>query len=211
MESVWPSIKFSSITAKTNLRGTVMKRKLSTYKNSWKSQKMWVCPSLEQQTDTYSGAGLWNNYLSLQEPDCQQLQLKLEEVRFRSRRSSLGNMKLIGELFKLKIVTEKTVHRCLVKLLKDEHEESLECLSKLITTIGKDLDTQNAKVHTHTQNDANDDFNFIFFVVALSSPTWIIILPTLTRLSSGEVYQSGSVSCCRTWWICERWIVFDTL
>lgn len=61
-------------------------------------------------------------------------------------------MKLIGELFKLKMLTAHIMHDCVVKLLKDEHEESLECLCKLMSTIGKDLDTPNAKVHTHTHS-----------------------------------------------------------
>lgn len=87
---------------------------------------------------------------SLQEAHCQQLKLKLEEVHFTSRRRSLGNMKLIGELFKLKMLTAGIMHSCVLKLLKDEHEESLECLCKLLSTIGKDLDTPSAKVHTHT-------------------------------------------------------------
>lgn len=61
-------------------------------------------------------------------------------------------MKLIGELFKLKMLTVNIVHSCMVKLQKDEHEESLECLCKLMSTIGIDLDTHNAKVHTYAQN-----------------------------------------------------------
>ena len=38
------------------------------------------------------------------------------------------------------------MHACLCKLLKDRDEESLECLCQLLTTIGKDIDHEKAKV-----------------------------------------------------------------
>uniref|UniRef100_A0A8C0BLK5 Eukaryotic translation initiation factor 4 gamma 1 n=1 Tax=Buteo japonicus TaxID=224669 RepID=A0A8C0BLK5_9AVES len=65
---------------------------------------------------------------------------ELEEARDKARRRSLGNIKFIGELFKLKMLTEAIMHDCVVKLLKNHDEESLECLCRLLTTIGKDLD-----------------------------------------------------------------------
>lgn len=37
------------------------------------------------------------------------------------------------------------MHDCVVKLLKNHDEESLECLCRLLTTIGKDLDFEKAK------------------------------------------------------------------
>ena len=38
------------------------------------------------------------------------------------------------------------MHDCVVKLLKNHDEESLECLCRLLSTIGKDLDFEKAKV-----------------------------------------------------------------
>ncbi|NXD27935.1 IF4G1 factor, partial [Spelaeornis formosus] len=70
---------------------------------------------------------------------------ELEEARDKARRRSLGNIKFIGELFKLKMLTEAIMHDCVVKLLKNHDEESLECLCRLLTTIGKDLDFEKAK------------------------------------------------------------------
>lgn len=83
--------------------------------------------------------------------DCQaeergRLKEELEEARDIARRRSLGNIKFIGELFKLKMLTEAIMHDCVVKLLKNHDEESLECLCRLLTTIGKDLDFEKAKV-----------------------------------------------------------------
>ncbi|XP_059389520.1 eukaryotic translation initiation factor 4 gamma 1-like, partial [Carassius carassius] len=75
----------------------------------------------------------------------QRLKEELEDAKDKARRRSLGNIKFIGELFKLKMLTETIMHDCIVKLLKNHDEESLECLCRLLSTIGKDLDFQKAK------------------------------------------------------------------
>ncbi|XP_077396273.1 eukaryotic translation initiation factor 4 gamma 1 isoform X3 [Festucalex cinctus] len=75
----------------------------------------------------------------------QRLMEDLEECKNKARRRSLGNIKFIGELFKLKMLTEVIMHECIVKLLKNHDEESLECLCRLLSTIGKDLDFEKAK------------------------------------------------------------------
>ncbi|XP_060762531.1 eukaryotic translation initiation factor 4 gamma 1a [Neoarius graeffei] len=75
----------------------------------------------------------------------QRLNEELEEAKDQARRRSLGNIKFIGELFKLKMLTEPIMHDCIVKLLKNHDEESLECLCRLLSTIGKDLDFEKAK------------------------------------------------------------------
>ncbi|TST47713.1 Eukaryotic translation initiation factor 4 gamma 1 [Bagarius yarrelli] len=75
----------------------------------------------------------------------QRLREELEEAKDQARRRSLGNIKFIGELFKLKMLTEPIMHDCIVKLLKNHDEESLECLCRLLSTIGKDLDFEKAK------------------------------------------------------------------
>ena len=38
------------------------------------------------------------------------------------------------------------MHDCVVKLMRSTDEESYECLCELLTTIGKDLDHEKAKV-----------------------------------------------------------------
>ena len=81
-----------------------------------------------------------------QEEEKQRLHDELEDSKDKARRRSLGNIKFIGELFKLKMLTEVIMHDCIVKLLKNHDEESLECLCRLLSTIGKDLDFEKAKV-----------------------------------------------------------------
>uniref|UniRef100_A0A3B4FUY1 Eukaryotic translation initiation factor 4 gamma 1 n=1 Tax=Pundamilia nyererei TaxID=303518 RepID=A0A3B4FUY1_9CICH len=81
----------------------------------------------------------------LEAEEKQRLLEELEEFKDKARRRSLGNIKFIGELFKLKMLTEVIMHDCIVKLLKNHDEESLECLCRLLSTIGKDLDFEKAK------------------------------------------------------------------
>ncbi|XP_051957506.1 eukaryotic translation initiation factor 4 gamma 3 isoform X1 [Xyrauchen texanus] len=75
----------------------------------------------------------------------ERLQEEFVEAKDKARRRSTGNIKFIGELFKLKMLTEPIMHDCVVKLLKNHDDESLECLCRLLTTIGKDLDFEKAK------------------------------------------------------------------
>ena len=63
------------------------------------------------------------------------------------RKRSLGNIRFIGELFKLSMLSEIVMHECITRLLKStSDEESLECFGILIMTTGKDLDRPEAKV-----------------------------------------------------------------
>ena len=58
----------------------------------------------------------------------------------------MGNIRFIGELFKYKMLTENIMHDCIFKLLKIRDDDSLQCLCKLLETIGKDLDHPKARV-----------------------------------------------------------------
>ena len=49
----------------------------------------------------------------------------------------------IGELFKLQMLTAPIMYDCVDYLLRNKtDEESLECLCKLLRTMGKELDTK---------------------------------------------------------------------
>ena len=65
-----------------------------------------------------------------------------------TRKRTLANIRFIGELFKLKMLTENIIHQCVVELLRvaSLNPESMECLSCLLTTVGKELDHEKAKV-----------------------------------------------------------------
>ncbi|ELU17393.1 hypothetical protein CAPTEDRAFT_19755 [Capitella teleta] len=77
------------------------------------------------------------------EEEKKQLRLELEYARTMARRRSNGNIRFIGELYKLDVLLEKIMHECVHKLLKAKDEESMECLCGLLTTIGKKIDVKN--------------------------------------------------------------------
>ncbi|CAF4233647.1 unnamed protein product [Rotaria sp. Silwood2] len=71
---------------------------------------------------------------------------KLEENLAKAKRKKLGNIFFIGELFKLQMLTDTIMYDCIDYLLKDKtDEESLECLCKLLNTIGKELDVKTSE------------------------------------------------------------------
>jgi translation initiation factor 4G len=70
------------------------------------------------------------------------VKLQFQEQERRARRRSLGNIRFIGELYKLQMLTARIMHEIINKLVGSIDEESLECLCWLLTTIGKDLETE---------------------------------------------------------------------
>ena len=50
------------------------------------------------------------------------------------------------------MISEKIMHECILKLIRvskpDSMEDHLECLCKLLSTVGKQLDHEEAKVTT---------------------------------------------------------------
>ncbi|CAL5355826.1 unnamed protein product [Camellia sinensis] len=73
-----------------------------------------------------------------------------EEKRVQARRRMLGNIRLIGELYKKRMLTERIMHECIQKLLgqyPNPEEEDIEALCKLMSTIGEMIDHPKAKEH----------------------------------------------------------------
>lgn len=71
-----------------------------------------------------------------------ELTLMYEEEERKVRMKSVGNIRFIGELYKLGMLTGAIMLRCVSALLQKEDEESYECLCKLLTTIGKKLEQE---------------------------------------------------------------------
>ncbi|XP_055958560.1 eukaryotic translation initiation factor 4 gamma 1 [Patella vulgata] len=84
----------------------------------------------------------------INEADSEDVKKQLQEemeVAATARRRSIGNIRFIGELCKLKLLPQNIMHDCVVKLLRSRDEVNLECSCRLLTTIGKELDTEKAK------------------------------------------------------------------
>jgi translation initiation factor 4G len=72
------------------------------------------------------------------------------EYRDVFRRKMLGNVKFIGELFKLGMLHEAVVHQCIKQLLEKRRSlpelcDNIECVCNLLYTVGYLLDTDKAK------------------------------------------------------------------
>ncbi|KAF8520278.1 hypothetical protein BU17DRAFT_89283 [Hysterangium stoloniferum] len=68
----------------------------------------------------------------------------------KAKRRGLGLVKFIGELFKLQMLTERIMHECIKKQLsnvENPEEEEIESLCKLLSTVGRQLDTDKARSH----------------------------------------------------------------
>ena len=57
----------------------------------------------------------------------------------KAKRRGLGLVKFIGELFKLQMLTERIMHRCILKLLDEPAEEDIESVCQLLKTVGSAL------------------------------------------------------------------------
>uniref|UniRef100_A0A2P2MSP2 Eukaryotic translation initiation factor 4G n=1 Tax=Rhizophora mucronata TaxID=61149 RepID=A0A2P2MSP2_RHIMU len=85
-----------------------------------------------------------------EEGEVKQSEEEREEKRLKARRQMLGNIRLIGELYKKKMLTERIMHECIKKLLGQDQnpdEEDIEALCKLMSTIGEMIDHPKAKQH----------------------------------------------------------------
>jgi len=78
------------------------------------------------------------------EDEKKRLKVEFGALERRLRKRSLGNIRFIGELYKLGMLTARIMHECVRKLLAVDpsDEESLECLCRLVTTVGQNLDIE---------------------------------------------------------------------
>ncbi|XP_038682215.1 eukaryotic translation initiation factor 4G-like isoform X2 [Tripterygium wilfordii] len=85
-----------------------------------------------------------------------------EEKRVKARRRMLGNIRLIGELYKKRMLTERIMHECIKKLLgqyQNPDEEDVEALCKLMSTIGEMIDHPKAKEHMDAYFDRMENLS----------------------------------------------------
>ena len=77
-----------------------------------------------------------------------------EERRHLAKQRMLGNVKFIGELNKLDMLSKNVLHHCIQELLDKKKKrtasaqemcEDMECLAQLLKTCGKNLDTEQSK------------------------------------------------------------------
>ncbi|KAL9429861.1 hypothetical protein AB3S75_025284 [Citrus x aurantiifolia] len=84
------------------------------------------------------------------EGEIKQTEEEREEKRIKARRRWLGNIRLIGELYKKRMLTERIMHECIRQLLgqyEKPDEEDVEALCILMSTIGEMIDHPKATEH----------------------------------------------------------------
>ncbi|XP_044002800.1 eukaryotic translation initiation factor 4 gamma 3-like isoform X2 [Aphidius gifuensis] len=74
----------------------------------------------------------------------------LDDADRRLRMKSVGNIRFIGELYKQDMLRVAIMHTCIKHLLTTPDEDNLECLCKLLTTIGKTMES--------TKNNSFNDY-----------------------------------------------------
>nr|XP_046211988.1 restin homolog isoform X3 [Oncorhynchus gorbuscha] len=123
------------------------------------------------------------------EEERQRVWEELEEAKTEERRQSLGNIKLMCELFKLKMLTEHVMHDVIVQLLKNQDDNSLEGLCTLLYTIGKDLDFKKARPRM------DQYYNMIVKIVKnrTTSPRITSMLQDVLDLRKKETAQLGEL------------------
>ncbi|OXA39010.1 eukaryotic translation initiation factor 4 gamma 3 [Folsomia candida] len=81
------------------------------------------------------------------------LKFELEELKSSMRKRALGNVRFIGELYKLQMLSPKIMVSCVALLLSNPDDEKLESLCKLLTTIGQKLDEQLKELEVKTKKE----------------------------------------------------------
>lgn len=104
---------------------------------------------IQFNSDIYAGINLKEREEKIEaetNPDIKkQLNEELYEDMYRCRMRGLGLIKFIGELYKIEMLNDAIMFECVVRLLSDKSEESLECLCDLLATIGEKLDKSKKK------------------------------------------------------------------
>lgn len=85
--------------------------------------------------------------ISLENYSDDEKKAQLELARQNAKKKMLGNVKFIGELGRLDLLSEAILHKCIKTLLEKQRDEKysdmsedLECLCKMMPTIGSKLD-----------------------------------------------------------------------
>lgn len=86
----------------------------------------------------------------------------LEEEERKLRRRSVGTVRFIGELFKIDMLTANIMIWCVTTMLTKQTEDKLECLCKLLTTVGQKMES---KVDMEKYKDLTEYFRQMQLIV----------------------------------------------
>jgi len=120
----------------------------------------------------------------------------------------LGNIKFVGELFKKDMISNAIIFQCMRKLInkidkndKNDKNDNIECICKLITTIGETVDKnkQNSNLLnpyfetlTIISNDSKNDFRYRFMikdVIDLRKNKWVARIKQAKVMTKKEIRE----------------------
>lgn len=93
-------------------------------------------------------------------------QANLEEEERKLRRRSVGTVRFIGELYKIGMLTSKIMIGCIKTLIDKDSEDKLECLCKLLTTIGLKLESS----VNEWKNELSESFKQMYAIADKKTP-----------------------------------------
>lgn len=85
----------------------------------------------------------------------------IEEEERKFRRRSVGTVTFIGELYKIGMLTSNIINICISSLLDPNSEDKLECMCKLLTTVGKKYDDATQQQPVKKDQSGNASRNLI--------------------------------------------------
>jgi hypothetical protein len=129
-----------------------------------------------------------------------------------AKRQGLGLARFTGELFKLKLLTERIIHECIKRLLvnvQNPGEAQIEFLCKLLVTVGSILDTGDARAYMDVYISRMKELTrgpilaprirFMFQVNSLLSPPAVIVLPARDRMRLSFENVNGFLVVPKQW------------
>lgn len=81
-----------------------------------------------------------------------ELRAQLQDEESKLRRRSVGTVRFIGELYRQGMLTTNIMEWCITTLLDSRSEEKLECLCKLLTTVGHKMEEKTNDPSTDKKN-----------------------------------------------------------
>mmetsp|Transcript_15585 Transcript_15585/g.20512 ORF Transcript_15585/g.20512 Transcript_15585/m.20512 type:complete len:1158 (-) Transcript_15585:483-3956(-) len=144
------------------------------------------------------------------------IKLELAEVEYKKSRTKqriLGNINFIGELFKKGIITTRVMVSCITHLTGQQSadgeenvpdEENVECLCKLLTTMGKDLEGKKDQanfldhvfqvLHSYSEDKKHYDARHRFMckdVIELRKSNWVARRKELKAKTKEEIRKDA--------------------
>ncbi|KAG9021328.1 hypothetical protein FRB95_002373 [Tulasnella sp. JGI-2019a] len=144
------SRQWRSMAGKQLLRKFIRDRCQEALERSWSTMEVAIASAASKKEEDDAKAA---NAAAVAKARCQEERVSLYSEEYyaalKAKRRAADLITFVGELFKLSIITERIVHECIEKLLKEiellREEHQIKSLCTLLAMVGQMLDTQKNK------------------------------------------------------------------